>query len=748
MRRARSRGAVRAMRIVMQKCVVKSGWLLGLWMLVGFVGACAGEVDGESPSSSAPAICTTNQECRGGEACRDGLCRTICSGDADCTGAASRCAVLQGYCVGCLGEDDCEEGSTCEAGQCVEAGAPICIAGQSACSDSGRRVLTCSSDGRRQLETVCEENERCRLTPQGVQCQRVETTRVCTPGSTGCRSEEVAWRCTEDGTQERETPCGDSEVCEDGACVAFTCEPGVERCRGDRVVTCDTDGEEIVVVQCGDTDLCMEADFGCTCRDAFCEERICQPGSTRCQGAATERCASSGLRWEAAQPCQAGQRCEEGACVGGGGQICTPGALSCQGDVLRFCRTDGSGFDVEEDCGANGDQCVSDGGARCEGGTSVCTPNARTCVSGGTAVEVCNASGTATSRIECGSQEVCSQGTCLAGNATCADLDCGAEQRRCIEESPAFCGQCLPGYVERSGACVDACSAGPGEATHVGCDFWPVFVDQDSSSTDARALGIVVTNPSSSRTVSVQVFTASGTEIDSFSLTARNSRTVEVQIPSEAGRGTRRDRLSWQVSANGPVTVHQFNPISPEQSFSNDASLVFPSAALGTDYTVLSWPSPSSNENNRTVVSIVAVETGTTSVEVRPSANIQAGGGARRPQCAFHADLFLTAGRGASPASGPGSGGRSQWYAYHLDPSRRGVFWPPMCERSRRYIVLRPHGDPTASLEHVGNRGGCRALSATGHRAGCGAHRGGQQRNHPADVPVPGEPGRSRACRG
>jgi hypothetical protein len=57
---------------------------------------------------------------------------------------------------------------------------------------------------------------------------------------------------------------------------------------------------------------------------------------------------------------------------------------------------------------------------------------------------------------------------------------------------------------------------------------------------------------------------------------------LNVSLTSTAMKGIR-------VSSTRPVLVHQFNPWDNE--FSNDASLLLPETFLGSEYTILSWPS-------------------------------------------------------------------------------------------------------------------------------------------------------------
>jgi hypothetical protein len=97
------------------------------------------------------------------------------------------------------------------------------------------------------------------------------------------------------------------------------------------------------------------------------------------------------------------------------------------------------------------------------------------------------------------------------------------------------------------------------------------------------------------------------------------------ELPRADVDGTIFGSLAYRIVSDVPVTAHQFNPLGNELVYSNDASLLIPITALGTDYRVLSWP-----QGHQTAlpgfVSIAAVQPGATEVQITVSANTRAGG--------------------------------------------------------------------------------------------------------------------------
>lgn len=56
------------------------------------------------------------------------------------------------------------------------------------------------------------------------------------------------------------------------------------------------------------------------------------------------------------------------------------------------------------------------------------------------------------------------------------------------------------------------------------------------------------------------------------------------------GTHTALSAAAYRVRSQFPIIAYQFNPLSNAGVFSNDASLLFPTSAIGTRYTVVGWP--------------------------------------------------------------------------------------------------------------------------------------------------------------
>lgn len=212
--------------------------------------------------------CSVSADCRGGEVCEDERCVRVCSTNDDCDDPAQPLCGETGRCLACLVDDDCDDDRRCEQGQCAEPacrddvdcdGGFICDGGVCApiepceegtrCFDE-RTVATCS-DGQLELR-VCPLDERC-VEALGV-CQPEENPAVCTEPR--CLDDDTAVLCVLGVPVEND--CDVDEVCRDGACEPFTCEPqcGVRECGPDPLCgqscgscanECTVDGRCVVV---------------------------------------------------------------------------------------------------------------------------------------------------------------------------------------------------------------------------------------------------------------------------------------------------------------------------------------------------------------------------------------------------------------------------------------------------------------------------------------------------------------------
>ncbi len=195
------------------------------------------------------------------------------------------------------------------------------------------------------------------------------------------------------------------------------------------------------------------------------------------------------------------------------------------------------------------------------------------------------------------------------------------------------------------GRCVNACDLATQNRSYVGCEFYAVDLDNaaidDMNNAAAQQYAVVVANP---QRVPVRVQIDENTapfgkpvksklvleklvppgDLEVFKLPQRE---VDGSTPGGLNNGTNTAVTSnaYHVLSTHPITAYQFNPLQNVGVFSNDASLLLPVSALGSDYSVVSWPQTignssdpakdfdhtSSNEDLRAFLTIVGVSSGT-----------------------------------------------------------------------------------------------------------------------------------------
>ena len=293
--------------------------------------------------------------------------------------------------------------------------------------------------------------------------------------------------------------------------------------------------------------------------------------------------------------------------------------VSCAGTSHLTCRRQGEFLEVvEERCGDRGLVCDV------QKGCAVCIPGSRRCQSceDGDSdcdvqrVQVCNASGDAYDN-----EELCS-----------------------LEE----------GDVCSSGVCANACSVSERERSYVGCEFYAVDLDNaaidDLNNAAAQQFAVAVANPHPiAITVRVELNSAEVGDEPKVELVEEREvppNWLEVfALPQREVDGSSVDGLNdgthtaltsnaYRFVASHPVTLYQFNPLDNVDVFSNDASLLLPTSALGRDYTVVAWPqtigkseeesnfdATSADQDLRSFLTIVGTEPAT-AVTVTLGANI------------------------------------------------------------------------------------------------------------------------------
>jgi hypothetical protein len=194
------------------------------------------------------------------------------------------------------------------------------------------------------------------------------------------------------------------------------------------------------------------------------------------------------------------------------------------------------------------------------------------------------------------------------------------------------------------GACQDACTVADTQPSNIGCEFWAADLDQQDGFNDPASApwGVVLSNTSQAvahvtielndapygeppvPTVVQEVDVAAG----DLAQLVLPTRELDCGImPNDyASPGTCLSSQAFRIKSSTPIVVYQFNVF--ENAYSNDASLLLPSNALGRLYRVLGWPAghpavlPIGNILDRAYVTIVGV-TPNTQVTVKPSWRIK-----------------------------------------------------------------------------------------------------------------------------
>jgi hypothetical protein len=267
---------------------------------------------------------------------------------------------------------------------------------------------------------------------------------------------------------------------------------------------------------------------------------------------------------------------------------CEPGVFSCDG--ARAVPCDPLDTTPARDCAAEGFQCQAPYGC------IVCTPGEESCSDGVT--RLCNAQGTAFNEFACDA----TQGM-----------------------------QCEPD------GCKGDCSPVALGSSYVGCDYFPTVTPNPVFS--GFHFAVAVANAGQAE-ANVTV-TRSGQSITAATVPPGELRMLTLpwvselkggdqdacQKPPPAGATQLVTGGAYRLRADHPVSVYQFNPLEyeldptpagcplrndcpgrpprPDEgclSFSNDATLLFPTNVLTGSYTTLSWPSTAAGQGFISVI--------------------------------------------------------------------------------------------------------------------------------------------------
>lgn len=157
-----------------------------------------------------------------------------------------------------------------------------------------------------------------------------------------------------------------------------------------------------------------------------------------------------------------------------------------------------------------------------------------------------------------------------------------------------------------NGACADACAVAADQPSNVGCQFWAVQLDQQDALNNpvTAPWGVALANTGQGQAnVTIEINTAPVGQavqtqvVQQLSVNAGELKSVILPMrtldcgamPNDyAAPGTCLSSNAFRITSSAPIVVYQFNVYA--NSYSNDASLLLPTNALGKLYRVIGWP--------------------------------------------------------------------------------------------------------------------------------------------------------------
>jgi hypothetical protein len=283
--------------------------------------------------------------------------------------------------------------------------------------------------------------------------------------------------------------------------------------------------------------------------------------------------------------------------------------------------------------------------------------------------------------------EVC-PGACLAG-VGCVLCIPGSTQ--CDQTSAQLCNDTgtawLPSSCDaelglscdlKSGTCAGPCATSNLERSYIGCEYWPTvtanaglyngfqFAVAIASASEAVADVVIYKGAVQVATAKVQPGAVATVQLPWVQALKRDTSGAANKAQFDAAfASVLLSNGAYHLKSTQPVTVSQFNPLQfqipfdgtcPNQlgtgtcnSYTNDASMLLPVNALGTDYYALSWPAGAYwNPTYKLLsspgfVSVVATENDT-KVHIDSAASVRAGTGVVAMAAGTGQDFVLQAG--------------------------------------------------------------------------------------------------------
>lgn len=256
----------------------------------------------------------------------------------------------------------------------------------------------------------------------------------------------------------------------------------------------------------------------------------------------------------------------------------------------------------------------------CDPGTIRCTPEGH--------AEICRPDGTAYELSACPVGQTCVTATCNGTHAFdpgCRDIICNPGDNRCDPSDQVrvetcdksgtdFCciGSCGTPAIDGvcyHGSCVSVCSSS--QKSYIGCEYFAVDLDNalvpcgsDENGAPimcdaaAQQFAVVVSNPDPRNEVVFLITDGPPTAASGLDECAPPAHVIAagtlpsgglevVQLPRRDANGTVKGQLAYRVASNAPITAYQFNPLDNVGVFSNDATVLLPTNAVGQKYWVM-----------------------------------------------------------------------------------------------------------------------------------------------------------------
>ncbi len=265
--------------------------------------------------------------------------------------------------------------------------------------------------------------------------------------------------------------------------------------------------------------------------------------------------------------------------------------------------------------------------------------------------------------VACGADEVCDPSSgCVSCPPDQLYCDGDDEVWQCNADGTGGTKveDCPADSVCSNGACKTPCEAAAEHPSNLGCDFWAADLDNEAfnmagASNDAAAQQFAIVAANNNDYEVIVTVTKNAARVSEplneqavASVTVPPRGVARIDLPQRevdgamgqngtytrnSGSGTFVSPHGFHVVSTGPVVIYQFNPII--QQFSNDASTLIPTSAIGMDYVIIGYntANPCGNPQlpvesipDHTAITILATQDDTT-VTVTPTHPIKASGG-------------------------------------------------------------------------------------------------------------------------